>query len=230
MDMDTVIDKVKEKFNQNALQYDNQRRKLIPCFEDFYSVPVSIIETDKETPKILDIGAGTGLFASFIKEKFPKATITLIDISENMLEKARNRFKEEENIAYINADYSEYKFEEKFDIIVSSLSIHHLTDEAKKKMFNNVYNLLTPKGIFVNADQVLGHTPFIDSMYKKDWNNKITMSGLTDSEIQAAHERTKLDRMATLDHQMKWLIDSGFQDVDCVYKYFNFVVLFARKY
>ncbi|WP_225220799.1 class I SAM-dependent methyltransferase [Bacillus norwichensis] len=228
--MDTVIDKVKEKFNQNALQYDNQRRKLIPCFEDFYSVPVSIIETDKETPKILDIGAGTGLFASFIKEKFPKATITLIDISENMLEKARNRFKEEENIAYINADYSEYKFEEKFDIIVSSLSIHHLTDEAKKKMFNNVYNLLTPKGIFVNADQVLGHTPFIDSMYKKDWNNKITMSGLTDSEIQAAHERTKLDRMATLDHQMKWLIDSGFQDVDCVYKYFNFVVLFARKY
>ncbi len=228
--MDTVIDKVKEKFNQNALQYDNQRRKLIPCFEDFYSVPVSIIETDKETPKILDIGAGTGLFASFIKEKFPKATITLIDISENMLEKARNRFKEEENIAYINADYSEYKFEEKFDIIVSSLSIHHLTDEAKKKMFNNVYNLLTPKGIFVNADQVLGHTPFIDSMYKKDWNHKITMSGLTDSEIQAAHERTKLDRMATLDHQMKWLIDSGFQDVDCVYKYFNFVVLFARKY
>ncbi|GIN97868.1 SAM-dependent methyltransferase [Siminovitchia terrae] len=227
--MDTVIDKVKEKFNQNALQYDNQRRKLIPCFEDFYSVPVSIIETDKETPKILDIGAGTGLFASFVKEKYPKAKITLIDISENMLEKARSRFKEEENIAYINADYSEYKFEEQFDVIVSSLSIHHLTDEEKKKLFNHVYNLLTPKGIFVNADQVLGHTRFIDSMYKNDWNNKIAMSGLTDSEIQAAHERTKLDQMATLDHQIKWLSDIGFQDVDCVYKYFNFVVMFARK-
>ncbi|WP_226793203.1 hypothetical protein [Bacillus sp. B1-b2] len=33
--MDTTFNKLREKFNQNALQYDNQRRKLIPCFDDF---------------------------------------------------------------------------------------------------------------------------------------------------------------------------------------------------
>ncbi|MFB5285396.1 hypothetical protein [Peribacillus sp. Hz7] len=87
--MDTTINKVKEKFNQNALQYDNQRRKLIPCFDDFYSIPISIIETSKETPRVLDIGAGTGLFSSFIKEKFPKAKITLIDIPKICWNKLR---------------------------------------------------------------------------------------------------------------------------------------------
>ncbi|UOK58569.1 class I SAM-dependent methyltransferase [Metabacillus hrfriensis] len=227
--MDTTINKVKEKFNQNALQYDNQRRKLIPCFDDFYSIPISIIETYKESPRVLDIGAGTGLFSSFIRKKFPKAKMTLIDISENMLEQAKSRFKEDDYIDYLIADYTEHKFEEKFDIVVSSLSIHHLTDEAKKKLFDNIYFILNPDGVFINADQVLGHTPFIDSIYKNDWKNKINRSGLKGIEIQAAHERMKLDKMTTLVNQINWLINSGFKDVDCVYKYFNFVVLFARK-
>ncbi|PWW32288.1 tRNA (cmo5U34)-methyltransferase [Cytobacillus oceanisediminis] len=227
--MDTTFNKVKEKFNQSALQYDNQRRKLIPCFDDFYSIPISIIETHKETPRVLDIGAGTGLFSSFIKEKFPKAKITLIDISENMLQQAKIRFKEYDDIAFLHADYSEHRFEDKFDIVVSSLSIHHLTDEAKKKLLDNIYSILNPDGVFINADQVLGHTPYIDSIYKKDWQNKVNMSGLTDNEIQAAHERMKLDKMTTLENHINWLINCGFKDVDCVYKYFNFVVLFARK-
>lgn len=228
--METTIHHVKEKFNENALQYDDQRRKLIPCFDDFYSIPVSIIETHKEVPTVLDIGAGTGLFSSFIKERFPKAKITLIDISENMLEKAKIRFKDDNQINYVIGDYSEHVFEEKFDIVISSLSIHHLTDEAKKKLFDNIYNLLNPGGMFINADQVQGHTPFIENLYKKDWNHKISKSGLGESEILEAHERIKLDKMATLENQIKWLIDSGFKDVDCVYKYFNFVVLLAKKY
>lgn len=227
--MESTINTVKEKFNRTAHQYDHQRRKLIPCFDDFYSIPISIIETRKESPRVLDIGAGTGLLSSFIKEKFPKAKMTLIDISENMLEQAKARFKEDKHIDYLIADYTEHQFEEKFDIVVSSLSIHHLTDEAKKKLFDHIYFILNPEGIFINADQVLGHTPFIDSIYRNDWKNKINMSGLTESEIQAAHERTKLDKMTTLDNQMNWLKESGFKDVDCVYKYFNFVVLFARK-
>lgn len=53
--------------------------------------------------------------------------------------------------------------------------------------------------------------------------------GLTRQELDAAYERTKLDKMSTLDNQLNWLQESGFKDVDCVYKYFNFVVLFGRK-
>jgi tRNA (cmo5U34)-methyltransferase len=35
--------------------------------------------------------------------------------------------------------------------------------------------------------------------------------------------------MSTLAEQLNWLKESGFKDVDCIYKYFNFVVLFGRK-
>ncbi len=77
---------VKEKFDDYARQYaarqyDAQRRMLIPCFNDFYSIAVSLAETDKQNPAILDVGAGTGLLSSMVLQKFPVARLTLIDIS-----------------------------------------------------------------------------------------------------------------------------------------------------
>lgn len=220
---------IKEQFNENAPSYDYQRKMLIPCFDDFYSIPISIIEIKKEDPSVLDIGAGTGLFSSFIKEKYQKAAISLIDLSDKMMDASKERFSNYNDIRYIVADYSEYIFEEKFDIIISSLSIHHLSDEEKRKLYKRIYLSLNPEGVFINADQVLGQTPFIENLYKNDWKSKIEMSGLTRKAINDAYERTALDKMATLSDQINWLNESGFQDVDCIYKYFNFVVLFGRK-
>ena len=227
--MDTGRSEVKVKFNENADQYDSQRKKLIPCFDDFYSIAGSIADTNSESPNILDIGAGTGLLSFYTLEKYPNANLTLIDISEKMLEEAKERFKEKPNVTYIIDDYTKHQFNQKYDVIVSSLSIHHLTEDEKKYLYKNIYSILSENGVFINADQVLGGTPFIESLYKRDWKHKVENSGLSKEEILSAYERTKLDKMSTLEDQMKWLKEVGFLDVDCVYKYFNFVVLFGRK-
>lgn len=220
---------IKVKFNENARHYDSQRKKIIPCFDDFYSIASSIAETNLKNPNILDIGAGTGLLSSFILDKFPGANITLIDISEKMLEVAKERFIAKPNITYIIDDYTNYKLDKKFDVIISSLSIHHLTNDEKKRLYSDIYSSLNSNGVFINADQVLGRTPFLESLYKKDWKYKVENSGLSKDEIYSAYERAKLDKMSTLNDQLTWLRDIGFQDVDCVYKYYNFVVLFGRK-
>lgn len=65
---------IKDKFNANARQYDPQRNKLIPCFNDFYSIPVALLQSENNAPSILDIGAGTGLLSAFVKEKYPRST------------------------------------------------------------------------------------------------------------------------------------------------------------
>lgn len=220
---------ITEKFNHHANQYDEQRRKLIPCFDDFYSIPISLINSKTSTPAVLDVGAGTGLFSSYILNKFPNANMTLIDLSDNMLEIAKQRFSTLSNVNYIVDDYTTHPFQQKFDIIISSLSIHHLTDMEKKDFYQQAYSMLNEGGVFINADQVLGQTEFLEELYKKDWSIKIENSGLTQEQVKAAYERTKLDKMSTLADQLTWLNNSGFEDVDCVYKYFNFVVMFARK-
>ncbi|MCY9662115.1 class I SAM-dependent methyltransferase [Paenibacillus chondroitinus] len=218
------------KFNEVAEKYDGQRRKLIPCFDDFYGTATSLVQPQTAAPRILDLGAGTGLLSSYILGQYPDAKLTLIDLSQGMLDIAKLRFGEmNANLTIQAGDYTAFESDEPFDCVVSALSIHHLEDQAKQNLYARIFKLLKPGGIFVNADQVLGRSPFLDHLYRADWEAKIEATDLTREALQAAYERTKLDKMAPLDQQLAWLKASGFADVDCVYKYYNFVVMFAQK-
>ncbi|BAU27289.1 tRNA (cmo5U34)-methyltransferase [Aneurinibacillus soli] len=227
--MENRRENVMTKFDEIASKYDEQRKKLIPCFDDFYSIAVSVAKAANDSPNILDVGAGTGLLSAFILEKYPQANVTLIDISEKMLEVAKVRFEKYQNVTYIVDDYTKHDFTEKFDVVISSLSIHHLTGIEKKGLYERIFSWLKADGVFVNADQVLGSTPYIDELYKTDWKQKVESSGMDRHEIISTYERTKLDKMSTLNEQLDWLKEAGFSDADCVYKYFNFVVLYGRK-
>ena len=158
------MSEIKRKFDEISKKYDEQRKKFIPCFDDFYRVSVSVASVNTGNPKILDMGAGTGLLSAFLMERYPDASFTLIDISEKMLDIAKDRFRGNSNVKYIVADYSKYSFVEDYDIVVSALSIHHLEDEEKKKIYKKSYSLLKQNGIIINADQVYGETPFIENL------------------------------------------------------------------
>lgn len=223
------MNEVQKRFDDISKKYDEQRKKFIPCFDDFYRLSVSVASVNRENPDILDIGAGTGLLSAFLMERYPEASFTLIDISEKMLDVAKDRFRSNSNVKYVVADYSKYHFVEKYDMVMSALSIHHLEDEEKKEIYKKSYSLLKQNGILINADQVYGETPFIETLNKKIWRQYIEDSGLPEEEILAGYERIKLDKEATLDQQMNWLKEAGFCDVSCIYKFYHFAVMFGRK-
>ncbi|WP_438350472.1 class I SAM-dependent methyltransferase [Paenibacillus sp. FA6] len=225
-----MSDSVKKKFDEVAKDYDLQRRKLIPCFDEFYSVATGCVHVDKKTPRILDLGAGTGLFASYVRQRYPEAKLTLIDLSEEMLKEARLRFRDDPQVQYISADYRTYLFDEQsYDAVISSLSIHHLSHQDKRTLFHTVYHLLTDGGIFVNADQAAGASFDLDHRYKAEWEATIRESGLSIQMVESAIERRKLDINASVEDQLKWLLDAGFAEADCVYEYNEFAVFCSRK-
>lgn len=220
---------IKYVFDAAASDYDRQRRQLIPCFDDFYGIAVSLVECTGSSPRILDLGAGTGLFSSFVLQKYSDAQLTLVDLSDKMLEGARVRFKPIDSVQYITADYTSYESTEPYDAVISSLSIHHLTHEDKQRLFHTIHRLLRPGGVFVNADQVQGHTSVSDAYYRMRWLEAIEQAGLSQEDITAAIERRKVDINASVHDQIAWLEQAGFHDVDCMYKYFDFGVFFGRK-
>jgi tRNA (cmo5U34)-methyltransferase len=66
---------------------------MIPRFDDLYQAVISQIPFPEAAEfQILDPGAGTGLLSLFVSQRFPSAKITLVDLSEGMAKKARERF------------------------------------------------------------------------------------------------------------------------------------------
>lgn len=220
--------KIVQMFNKAARNYDQERKKVIPHLDLFYQITASLAYTESNSPNILDLGAGTGLLSSYLLTKYPKANIILIDFSEKMLDIAKLRFKGNPNIKYIVGDYSRYNFNQPFDIIVSALSIHHLKDKEKFEFYKKCFTLLKIGGIFINADLILGNTLYLETLYKDNWKAHIK-SNLSKEQLVEYYKKMELDKEATLNTQLSWLKSAGFSDIDCVYKYYNFVVLFARK-
>jgi tRNA (cmo5U34)-methyltransferase len=220
---------VKKLFDAVASDYDRQRKQLIPCFEEFYGMALSLVESANLSPRILDLGAGTGLFSSLVLQKHPNAQLTLIDLSDKMLEGARQRFHNSVNVQYVVGDYSNHVFTESYDFVISSLSIHHLTHAAKRQLFATICQVLLKGGVFVNADQVQGNTTDTDAYYRKRWLEYINQSGLSQEVIDASIVRRQVDINAKLGDQVRWLEQAGFAEVDCMYKNLDFAVFFARK-
>ncbi|ACC79683.1 class I SAM-dependent methyltransferase [Nostoc punctiforme] len=217
---------IQEAFNAAAVDYDSLRRILIPCFDDFYKTAVEIIPIERTAPiKVLDLGAGTGLYSGMVQSVFPNAELTLLDLAPEMLEKAKLRFsKMGKSPKILIGDYVETNLDDSYDLIISALSIHHLSDFDKELLYQRIYNFLNPGGIFVNADQVLGKTPDLEELYRQHWLDSVRAKGISEEDLKAAQKRMEYDRMATLEIQLHWLEAAGFQNVDCWYKNFSFAV------
>ncbi|QEC67097.1 class I SAM-dependent methyltransferase [Panacibacter ginsenosidivorans] len=222
---------IQNEFKAVSEKYDTQRKHLIPCFNDFYSIPLELSEEIEEVKNVLDVGAGTGLMSAFFYEKYPEASFTLVDLSNDMLAKAKERFeKQNENFTYLSADFSTTDFgEQQYDLVISGLAIHHLEHSLKQELFSKIYKALKPGGWFINADQVEGGTEEADYIYRDNWKKKVEQSPLTEDAKQSAYKRIQLDIMAPLNDQLHWLKDAGFEQANCYYQYFNFVVFAGRK-
>lgn len=223
---------IQDVFDNYASQYDASRKILIPCFDDFYRTAIEIIPFQSDDHiNVLDLGAGTGIMTGFVASQFPHAAIDLMDIAEKMLAEAEKRLKPYPNHFCFHAcDYSKQgSLDHNYDLIISSLSIHHLTDQEKQDLFKRIYTHLNPGGIFINADQVLGDTKNIDELYRKMWIEQIKANGISDEEMNQAFERTREDKMSTLISQLSWLRYAGFRDVNCWYKNYSFAVFSGSK-
>lgn len=217
---------IQQAFDTAAADYDPLRRTLIPCFDDFYGTAVGVVAFEQTASlSVLDLGAGTGLYSGMIQAVFPNARMTLLDLAPEMLEKAKARFKEMgKSPKILLGDYLKTDFAGSYELIISALSIHHLEDGDKERLYQKVYSSLKPGGMFVNADQVLGATTEIEKLYRTNWLESVCAKGISQEELNCARQRMEYDRMTPLNTQLSWLEKAGFQDVDCWYKNFSFAV------
>jgi len=218
---------IKEHFETEAFEFDSQIIKIIPYYEQMITALIDSVQFEPFAAiRIIDLGCGTGTVAKRLGDKFPNSTIVCLDISSKMIEIAKYKMSGRKNTEFIVGDFSKIEFKEPFDVVVSSLALHHIqTDEEKKEFYTKIYKVLTNSGQFLNADVVLATTDYQQNINMNRWIDYMNKSVPMD-EIQQrwlpAHKTE--DRPSILMNQLKWLDEIGFENVDVIWKYYNFSV------
>lgn len=221
---------IEKQFNLIADEYDANRKRFIPCFDDYYITSTKMILSNIEKPgSVLDLGAGTGLLTYYWFKECSSAEYMLVDVADDMLDVSRKRFAGLQNVSHKNMNYMDQFPDKEFDAVISALSIHHLTDDQKKNLFQRIYESLPSGGVFVNYDQFCSDSSEINRWMNSYWESQLYSSGLTDRDIGLWKERRKLDKECSVEAEIDMLRKCSFSDVQCIYSYHKFSVVVARK-
>lgn len=144
--------KLVEYFDDKAAEYDQCMLSDVKLSEFYDEIELYIPKKDKI--KVLDLGCGTGLQTERIFKVNPDAEVCGIDLSANMLEVFKEKFKDK-HINLICGSYFDVDFgKEIYDFAISTYSFHHFYRETKLNLYKKIYNSLKNGGVFVEGDIV----------------------------------------------------------------------------
>jgi tRNA (cmo5U34)-methyltransferase len=174
----------------------------------------------------LDLGAGPGAASRAILEMYPRSTATLADFSAEMMRAGEpqlrpfaGRYRQVE----FNMTTSQWPADipAAVDAVVTSMCVHHLTDDRKLGLFAEIFDRLVPGGWYLNFDAVSAPDPAVDAAWQR-------VNGLEDPE--AAHHRqyrnpeeqarweNHVRYIIPLDQQLEYLRSAGFHGIDVFWK------------
>ena len=174
-------------------------------------------QVPRDVRRVLDLGTGDGRLLALLQVDRPEMVGVGLDVSDVMLEAARKRFTDDERIELVKHDLAEPLPQlGRFDVVVSSVAIHHLEHERKRSLYGEVFDLLEPGGVFANFEHVASATHRLHLAFFAAINEPLE------------HEDPS-DRLLDVETQLRWLREHGFDDVDCYWKWLEMALLVGVK-
>jgi tRNA (cmo5U34)-methyltransferase len=228
---------------QDSNHQNNWGEEASRSFIDFgrYFVPdrgaqietiAALIPQFEEPFTILDLACGEGLLSQALLERHPQCRLVGMDGSVEMLSRAA------ENLAGFGQRFQARQFD-LFDrswrsakppvqAVVSSLAIHHLEGDQKQVLFQDVFAMLSPGGVFIIADLVqpahrlgweLAAQAWDEAVRRRSMQLDGNLDGFAIFEdrrwnLYRYFDPQDIDKPSGLFDQLKWLEAAGFEDVD----------------
>lgn len=115
-----------------------------------------------EPVSVLDVCCGPGNFANYVGLFYPEVDLTGIDINDEFLRSARERFGEY-GWTFLRTDAVNFNLGRTFDFILASSAYHHIEDREKIKFLQSIRNHLSEDGKVIVCDNFLPYHEDDDS-------------------------------------------------------------------
>jgi tRNA (cmo5U34)-methyltransferase len=191
--------------------------------------------------RVLDIGSGHGVLAAAVLDAYPNARATGLDLSDAMMEVGRERMARfGDRFHYHFGDVSggdlPADLPGPFDLVVSSLAIHHVPTETKPAFFANLHRSIADGGCFIDLDNMRTRDAVIRDLYSGARDALGDARGPRPQRMQRAEPREprpegegRREFPDAMEDIVAWLREAGFAHVDCLWKRLDYAMVGAFK-
>jgi len=189
-----------------------------------------------EACTIVELAAGGGILARAILERFPACHYVALDGSEVMrdhLSRSLAMFGNRLEVRPFELEEQDWRvaLPAPLRCVLSSLAVHHLSDEGKRQLFKDISERLEPGGALLLADIVKPATPHIAELFARQYDDIVrAQSVATYGDLRGYESFQELkwnyfiydyadpnsyDKPSLLSDQLLWLREAGFGMADC---------------
>ena len=137
---------------------------VLPHYNDLQNsvgnlIKENFVNSNLNKIEVLEIGFGSGVTSKVILSSDNRVYLTAIDDEPIMLSKAVENLEQFDKSRFNLQIVDALKFLEKtgdnsFDAIASAWVLHNFTKEYRSKVLNEIYRVIKPGSIFINADKI----------------------------------------------------------------------------
>ena len=239
MKKDDIIPDSKWQFNENVADcFEDMLERSIPQYEvmrkSVFDLATNIMDKSPISRNILDIGCSDGLaLEPFVKKYGARSRFTGVDISDPMIDKAKERFQGfiNNNIVKIEKIDLRYDFPiDIYDVVLSILTIQFTPIEYRQKIIQNIYDALSEGGALIMVEKVLGNCSELNEVMVQNYLKMKKENGYTDDQIK--RKALSLEGVLvpmTSNWNTDMMKQAGFKKIDVFWRWMNFEGYIAIK-
>lgn len=195
-----------EEWGFDPATYAETVRAEIPGYERFQETLAEAAASGWGGGRVLELGTGTGETAARLLARLEGAELVCLDESEAMLEHAA-RALSPWRVELVTRRLQDPLPDGDFELVVSSLAIHHLRDAEKRELFARIRTALAPGGRFLLGDVIVPEDP-----------------GAAVIPLTPGY-----DRPSPLADQLGWLAEAGMERVQVVWREDDLAIVTALR-
>ena len=232
----STVDEIRKRFDKDVERFSNLEIGQTTTVDSplmLELVTQSAAASNPQARHILDIGCGAGNYSLKLLQSLPDLDITLVDLSEPMLVRARQRVAalSKGETYTLQGDIRDLVFpDSQFDVILAAAVLHHLRgDQEWQGVFNKFHRILKPGGSLWIVDLIEQSTQAVQSLMWARYSSYLTgFKGEAFRDLVFDYIE-KEDSPRPLIYQLDLLQEVGFKHIELLHKNNLFAAFRAIK-
>ena len=215
-----------------ASVFDDMLSRSVPHYEEMLKLTTSFsLKYTKENSTVYDLGCSTATtLINIAKNSATSLNLIGIDTSNAMLNRAKHKANAYGiDIKFIEDDIFNVDFKSS-NVIIANYTLQFIRPLQREKLIQKIYDSLEEGSIFIFSEKVITDNKILNKQFIDEYYNFKKTQGY--SEFEISQKREALENVLipySYEENKKMILDAGFTNFDCIFKWINFATFVAIK-